>query len=207
MTVEIKRAAERFRTVQHGIISHHCFAAGSHYDPTALAFGSLVGFDEHVLAPGARFPMHAHRGVDIVTYVLSGVLAHEDSLGNRTALRAGSIAHLRAGSGARHEEGNTADEPLRLLQATVLGASEVPPEYRMTRSPVVTPAAILHVLSGPSALPLEGRAFGFVARGPVRVDPVSDDLVSGDSFRITEVARLELSGSGTPMLIVIDVLT
>jgi hypothetical protein len=128
MTVEIRRAGDRFRTQRPGILSYHSFSAGPHYDSANLAFGPLIGYDEHLLAPGAGFAVHSHRGVDIITWVLDGVLTHEDSLGHQVILRSGDCAALRAGSGVRHEERNDGERPGRLLQATLLGAVG-PPTY------------------------------------------------------------------------------
>ena len=102
--VEIHRAGDRFRTTAPGLDSRHSFSFGPHYDPDNLGFGPLLVSNEDRLAPGAGFDRHAHRGVDIVTWVLSGTLEHEDSIGRRHQLTAGTAQRLRAGSGVHHAE-------------------------------------------------------------------------------------------------------
>jgi mannose-6-phosphate isomerase-like protein (cupin superfamily) len=118
----ILRAGERFRSAQDGIESWHCFSAGAHYDPDNVAFGALIGADEHLLAPGAGFDWHPHRGVVIVSWVVSGTLRHEDDGGEVLQVQPGDVLVQHAGSGIRHRESNGSDErPLRLVQMTLTG--------------------------------------------------------------------------------------
>lgn len=120
----IVRAGERYRGAQAGIESWHCFAAGSHYEPDNVSFGALVGCDEHLVAPGAGFDWHAHRGVEIVSYVGAGALRHQDADAADVILRAGEVFVQSAADGIRHRETNAStQEPLRLIQMTVLASS------------------------------------------------------------------------------------
>ena len=73
----IVRAADRFHVAHDGIETWHCFSAGAHYDPDNVAYGPMIGCDEHLVGPGAGFDWHPHRGVEIVSWVLSGVLRHQ----------------------------------------------------------------------------------------------------------------------------------
>ncbi|MBE7190496.1 pirin family protein [Jatrophihabitans endophyticus] len=116
----IRRAADRFVSRQPGIESWHAFSAGAHYDAANLSFGPVIGCDEHVVAPGAGFDWHAHRGVVIVSWVLSGTLRHEDDGGAELDLPAGELLVQSTGSGIRHRETNGSDEPLRFVQTTLL---------------------------------------------------------------------------------------
>jgi redox-sensitive bicupin YhaK (pirin superfamily) len=75
--MDVRRARDRFRTVAPGLDSRHSFSYGPHYDPDNLGFGVLMAHNEDRLAPGAGYDRHAHRGIDIVTWVLSGTLEHE----------------------------------------------------------------------------------------------------------------------------------
>ena len=170
----IIRAAERFRTAQPGIESWHVLSAGPHYDPARLRFGPLIGLDEHVLAPGAGFAEHAHRGVTIVSWVARGVLEHRGD--TRQTVRPGEVLVQRAGRGIRHEERNpSADEPLVLVQATVLAASDEAPATERTEPPVdlgalrfgTEPAApaYVYVLSGAWSGLTPGD-FAFVEQAP-----------------------------------------
>jgi hypothetical protein len=125
--MRVLRASERFRTEQPGIVSLHCFSAGPHYDPDNLSFGPLIGCDEHQMAPAAGFAEHAHRGVEILSWVLDGVLHHSDHRGSDRLLPPGermvqSVASDGdRGGGIRHTEANaSADHALRLLQITLI---------------------------------------------------------------------------------------
>jgi len=132
----VLRAAERFESAQPGIVSWHCFSAGAHYDPDRIGVGPLIGVDEHLLAPGAGFASHAHRGVDIVSWVLDGALRHEDDLGQALIVRPGQVLVQCTGSGVRHGETNaSASRPLRIIQMTLLGDGSTP-KYRCGVPPV-----------------------------------------------------------------------
>ena len=85
MTIDVRRATNRTRIEQPGIVTWHSFSAGPHYDPSNISFGALIAHDEHLLAAAAGFPKHAHRGVDIVSWVLDGELRHN---GRRSVLAA-----------------------------------------------------------------------------------------------------------------------
>jgi hypothetical protein len=67
VTIDVRRASNRTRIEQPGIVTWHSFSSGPHYDPNNISFGALIAHDEHLLAAAAGFPKHAHRGVDIVT--------------------------------------------------------------------------------------------------------------------------------------------
>jgi hypothetical protein len=116
----ILRAASRFAATQPGIDTWHCFSAGRFYDPSRLGVGSLIAVDEHVLGPGAEFTEHAHRRVDIVSWVASGVLRHDADV----LVHTGEVLVQRTGAGIRHVEGNGADQPLRLVQMVLLSSSD-----------------------------------------------------------------------------------
>jgi redox-sensitive bicupin YhaK (pirin superfamily) len=77
VTIDVRRANNRARIEQPGIVTWHSFSAGPHYDPNNISFGALIAHDEHLLAAAAGFPKHAHRGVDIVSWVLDGELRHD----------------------------------------------------------------------------------------------------------------------------------
>lgn len=117
----IVRACDRLSSGYDGVESRHCFSAGGHYDPDNVAWGPLVGVDEHLVAPGAGFDWHAHRGVDIVSWVGAGVLRHEDDRGGERLVRPGEVFTQSAADGIRHRETNASDSAaLRLVQMTVL---------------------------------------------------------------------------------------
>jgi quercetin 2,3-dioxygenase len=170
--VTIIRAAERFRTTQPGIESWHVLSTGPHYEPARLRIGPLIGIDEHVLAPGARFAQHPHRGVDIVSWVVDGTLAHRGA--TSVLVRPGAVLVQRTGTGIRHEEGNASTtRRLRLVQMTLLASADTEPATELTAAPVVLDAATLVV--GPAA-----PAYVYVLSGSWR------GLAPGDFAHVAE---------------------
>jgi quercetin 2,3-dioxygenase len=119
--IEIRRANDRTVTDAPGVTTWHSFSSGAHYDPANVSFGRLVASDEHLLAPGAGFDPHPHRSLEIVSWVLSGTLVHEDSTGRRASVRHGTVQHLSAGSGVEHSERNGGAGELRFVQMWLLG--------------------------------------------------------------------------------------
>lgn len=79
--VDVRRADDRFLTTAAGWQTRHAFSFGQHYDPGNTGFGLLLVHDETTVLPGSGFDPHPHRDVEIVTWVLAGALAHEDSTG------------------------------------------------------------------------------------------------------------------------------
>ena len=100
--------------------ARHHFAVDSQGNPAHVPLGSLVVWNDDEIAPRSGFPMHAHRDMEIVTYVREGVLHHEDNSGGRGEIRAGNVQAFSAGRGIRHSEFNGGDAPLRLFQIWLL---------------------------------------------------------------------------------------
>jgi len=100
--------------------ARHHFAVDSHDNPAHARLGSLVVWNDDEIAPHGGFPLHAHRDMEIVTYVRHGVLHHQDNTGGRAEIRAGNVQALSAGRGIRHSEYNDSDAPLRLFQIWLL---------------------------------------------------------------------------------------
>jgi quercetin dioxygenase-like cupin family protein len=156
--VKVVASGERFAVSQPGIETRHCFSAGAHYDPSRLGVGALLAVDEHVLAPGAAFGEHAHRGVDIVSWVASGVLRHSAD-GVELLVSQGQVLVQQTGSGIRHAEANAADEPLRLIQMTLLSSAQSRPA-RLVDLPVQLDGGGFDVLrSGRRAVLAPAHAF------------------------------------------------
>jgi redox-sensitive bicupin YhaK (pirin superfamily) len=98
----------------------HHFAIDTRGNPAHARLGSLVVWNDDEIAPHSGFPMHAHRDMEIVTYVREGVLHHQDSSGGRGEIRAGNVQAMSAGRGIRHCEYNASDAPLRVFQIWLL---------------------------------------------------------------------------------------
>jgi redox-sensitive bicupin YhaK (pirin superfamily) len=166
----IVRADQRYRSSHDGVESWHCFAAGAHYDPDNVAFGALVGFDEHLVAPGAGFDWHAHRGVEIVSHVVSGTLRHEDESGVDRFIEAGEVFAQSAVGGIRHRETNpSSSQPLRLVQMTVLSPSSARYETWLGAGAIDAPLWHAFVLDGAWTIDANALHVGDSARGAGRL--------------------------------------
>ena len=185
MILEVRRGADRARTTAPGLESRHSFSFGPHYDPANLGFGDLLVSNEDRLVPGAGFDVHAHRDVDIVTWVLSGALEHRDSTGHRETLTAGMAQVLRTGAGVRHAEhaapaGRTDADATHYVQMWLRsGATEADPVYEctdfsaaLTAASRAQPPRLASIAAGPpaaAALALSRRgaefAVGILAPG------------------------------------------
>ena len=121
MTVDVRRSRERFHTELDWLDSWHSFSFGTHYDPANTGHGLLIVNNDDVVAPGTGFATHGHRDMEIVTWVLDGVLEHRDSTGTVDRIYPGLAQRMSAGMGIRHSEMNaSADEPVHLVQMWVL---------------------------------------------------------------------------------------
>ena len=102
--IDVRRAGDRFVTSGDGVVSRHSFSFGPHYDPGNVGFGLLVVANDDVAAAGRGYPTHPHRDVEIVTWVLAGALAHQDTAGHGGELVPGVVQRMSAGRGVRHSE-------------------------------------------------------------------------------------------------------
>lgn len=109
-------ASERHFSDYGWLKTYWLFSFSDYYDPSNIQFGALRVFNDDVVAPGHGFPMHPHHEMEILTYVLSGELTHEDSMGNRGVIRAGDMQRMSAGTGLTHSEVNLGKEPCHLYQ-------------------------------------------------------------------------------------------
>jgi redox-sensitive bicupin YhaK (pirin superfamily) len=124
MAIMLRPARERGHADHGWLDTWHTFSFSDYYDPRFMGFRSLRVINEDVVAPGRGFPTHGHRDMEIITYVLQGVLQHRDSLGTGSLIRPGEVQRMTAGTGVRHSEANPSSaEPLHLLQVWIEPAS------------------------------------------------------------------------------------
>ncbi len=120
-TVDIRRAADRGLTTTPWLESRHSFSFGDHYEPDNTHFGLLLVNNDDIVAPGTGFDTHPHRDMEIVTWVLEGELAHQDSTGNQGVIYPGLAQRMSAGSGILHSEKNgSPTRPVHFVQMWVI---------------------------------------------------------------------------------------
>lgn len=213
--------SHRFVTRAPGRATRHSFSFGEHYDPANLGFGPLVCHNDDLLSPAGGYPDHPHADLEIVTWVLDGVLLHTDSRGNTTPLQPGDVQVMSAGSGIRHAEiADRASGPTRFIQAWVRPDEPgLPPTWRHEHvepdsglTEVVgadglsigTAGArflVARLAAGDRAvLPREGRTHVFLARGSGRLDQIH--LASGDAVRLAAAGESTFTADSDAELLV-----
>jgi quercetin 2,3-dioxygenase len=220
MTVDIHRATDRLHTRIDWLDSWHSFSFGGHYVPSNTHHGLLLVSNDDRVAPGAGFGTHAHRDMEIVTWVLEGSLEHRDSAGNHGVIGPGLAQRMSAGSGIRHSEMNaSATESVHFVQMWVPPDTDgVAPGYEqrsvereLSAGGLVTVASgrddgAVHLNQRDARLfaarlnagdevevPDEPHVHVFVARGDVELEGAGA-LAEGDAARLTRAGARRLTG-------------
>jgi redox-sensitive bicupin YhaK (pirin superfamily) len=203
-----------------------------HYrDPENDGFGAMRVFNDDRLVPGAVWPLHPHRDVEGLTYVVEGTFRHEDSLGNDGVLPAGSVQRMTLGSGALHSEQNGSDtEPMRFIQIWILpDTPSLPPSVEQRVFTVEDRTDRLRKVIGPEGGDVvkvhqdaavyvarlgpgvevehrigEGRgAYAYLIEGRAAFD--GEPVSTGDAAKVTEQPTLWIRAEEPSELIVVDV--
>jgi redox-sensitive bicupin YhaK (pirin superfamily) len=194
------------------MVTQHAFSFGEHYDPDLLRFGPMVCHDDHRLGSGRGFDTHRHSGLDILTWVVSGRLRHEDSSGRTTVLDPGRLAVLSTGAGVEHSERATDEGPVRFVQvwlaATGDGAAGDPTYDVRPVEPVLgaltelarpQPGAVLSLARldplQTVALPVAARVHAYLVTGALTRSSLAEPLSAGDAFLFTDEPVHEITAA------------
>ena len=227
-TIDIRRADSRFHTDVGWLDSWHSFSFGGHYDPDNTGHGLLIVSNDDRVAAGGGFGTHAHRDMEIVTWVLDGELEHRDSTGTFGVIYPGLAQRMSAGSGIRHSEMNHSSErPVHFVQMWVVPDTDgIDPGYeQLDVNDALAQGGLVPVASGRGhagavtihqrgavmwvgrltdgeavALPDAPFVHVFAARGSVRVGDVT--LAEGDAVRLTDAGPTVLTADGDAEVIV-----
>jgi redox-sensitive bicupin YhaK (pirin superfamily) len=147
--ITIRPASERGHANHGWLDSSFSFSFAGYYDPAHMGFRALRVINEDVVAPQMGFGKHPHRDMEILSYVLSGAVRHEDSIGSSEILRPGELQHMSAGSGVRHSEMNpSSTQPFHMLQIWLLpNQLGIEPAYEQKAFNVQTQPDQFHLLA------------------------------------------------------------
>jgi quercetin 2,3-dioxygenase len=129
--IQTIRSKDRYQFENEWLNTKWHFSFDHYHDPSNMNFGPLRVFNDDVVAPAGGFPLHAHREMEIVTYIIDGTLEHKDNMGNTGVIRPGEIQRMSAGTGVRHSEFNpSTKDPVHLIQLWITPAVDhLPPSW------------------------------------------------------------------------------
>lgn len=225
--ITLRKSSERGYADHGWLKSHHSFSFADYHDERFMGFGALRVINEDRVAPGGGFAMHGHRDMEIISYVIEGQLAHQDSMGNGSVIEAGAVQRISAGRGIYHSEYNASEEaPVHFLQIWVKpDRTGLSPGYEESRLDDSRDRLVL--LAAPEGgavtvhqdvrihfgrfdaglgetVPLqEGRrAYIHLARGSLTVNGTA--LAAGDAAMVVDEDSIELADGQAAEVLVFD---
>jgi quercetin 2,3-dioxygenase len=227
----LRKSQERGHADHGWLKSFHSFSFANYLDPQHMGFGNLRVINEDRIAPGTGFGRHGHRDMEIISYVLEGELAHQDTLGNVRGIPPGDVQRMSAGTGVQHSEFNHAgDKTTHFLQIWIEpDVKGVAPSYEQKTFPDSAKRGRLQLVASPDAaegsvsihanarvyaglfdgsesfeLALDPSRKGYVhvVRGELEVNGIR--LAAGDAAKLEGESQVMLSGGNNAEVLVFD---
>jgi redox-sensitive bicupin YhaK (pirin superfamily) len=179
--LQLRKSADRGYADHGWLKSFHSFSFAGYHDPEFMGWGNLRVINEDCVAAGMGFGKHSHRNMEIISYVLFGELAHEDSMGNIKGIPPGDIQRMSAGSGVTHSEFNHAkDQTTHFLQIWIEpNVLEIEPSYEQKTIPLSDKQGKLRLVASPDGV-----------QGSVKI--FADAKVYAGLFDGEQLAQLQL---------------
>ena len=227
----VRRSSQRGFADHGWLKSFHTFSFAGYHDPAHMGFGNLRVINEDRIAAGRGFGTHSHKDMEIISYVLSGELAHKDSMGNVKGIPPGDVQRMSAGSGVQHSEFNHAeDQTTHLLQIWIEpNVKGIAPGYEQKAFPEAEKRGRLRLVASPDAaqgsvlihadaklyaglfegdesatLTLDRRRKTYVHLVAGELEVNGQTLEAGDAMELEAESKLELAGGKAAEVLVFD---
>ncbi|SNX29324.1 hypothetical protein SAMN06295945_1695 [Polynucleobacter meluiroseus] len=229
--ITLRKSQDRGYADHGWLNSFHSFSFAGYHDPRFMGWGNLRVINEDRVAAGMGFGKHSHRNMEIISYVLSGELAHEDSMGNVEGIPPGDVQRMSAGSGVTHSEFNHAkDQTTHFLQIWIEpNVQEIPPGYEQKSIPAQDKEGHLRLVASPNgehdsvtmhadakmyaglfsgfqtaglALNPARKAYVHLIKGSLEVN--GHALTAGDALMMENESHLEISQGKDAEVLVFD---
>ncbi len=227
----LRKSQDRGHADHGWLQSFHSFSFAEYRDPAHMGFGPLRVINDDVIAPGRGFGQHGHRDMEIVTYVLEGVLRHQDNLGNGENILPGDVQRMSAGTGIQHSEFNQSlRDRTHLLQIWIMPSQDgIKPGYEQKNFSAEDKRGRLRLVASPDgregsvtihadatlsvglfdgdeqaelALDPSRKAYVHVARGQVVVN--GELLETGDALLLDGESALKVEQGQAAEVLVFD---
>ncbi len=229
--ITLRKSQDRGYADHGWLKSYHSFSFAGYHDEAQMGWGNLRVINEDRIAPGTGFGTHGHRDMEIISYVLSGNLAHKDSMGNVKGIPPGDVQRMSAGKGVMHSEFNHAQgQETHFFQIWIEpNVRGIEPGYEQTSVPVADKQGVLKLVAAPAgegasvalhadariyagllsgkdqvalALDPKRKAYVHLVRGSVSLN--GEPLQGGDAAKIQGEATLNFSAANDAEVLVFD---
>ena len=229
--LKLRKSKERGYADHGWLKSYHSFSFANYHDPEHMGWGNLRVINEDRIDPGTSFGKHSHRNMEIISYVLSGELAHQDSMGNIKGIPPGDVQRMSAGTGVTHSEFNHAKgQVTHFLQIWIEpNVQEIPPGYEQKTIPVPEKQGKLRLVASPNgengsvvihadaklyaglfdgnenaSIIIDSQRKGYVhlIRGELTVN--GQKITSGDAVLLEQESQIQITDANKAEVLVFD---